>query len=62
MTPAKINWTAGLPLPRASQAHDLPANKDKRYAMTISPDSLREASGQIRPLRAQTSTGAQAHA
>jgi hypothetical protein len=63
MTPKpRIDWTAGLPTPRALQAHESQPNQDKRYAMTISPASLREASGRIRPLLAQTSTGAQARA
>jgi hypothetical protein len=49
---SKIDWTAGLSIPRESKAHELPPNWDKRYAMSIAPESLREASGQIRALEA----------
>jgi hypothetical protein len=53
----EINWTAGLPENRLFEDHELPLNKDKRYAMSISPASLRDSSGKIIPLRAQTTTG-----
>lgn len=57
--PPKINWTAGLPKPRAFLPHELPLNHDKSYAMKISLASLVDAFGNERPLRAENSTAAQ---
>ena len=57
MTESQINWTAGLPENRLFEDHELPLNKDKRYAMSISPASMKlEHLGREVPLRAQTST------
>lgn len=55
-----INWTEGLPEPRQLQDSELPLNTDKRYAISISAASLRDPSGRVLPLRAQTSTEAPA--
>lgn len=55
-----IDWDEGLPEPRLFKADELPLNKDKRYAIRISAASLRGPSGEVLPLRAQTSTGDQA--
>lgn len=57
---SEIDWTEGLPESRQFEAHELPLNKDKRYATRISAASLRDPSGKVLPLRAQTSTGDQA--
>ena len=51
----KIDWMEGLPEQREFQDHELPLNKDARYAMSISPASLRDSSGLVRPLRAKNS-------
>ena len=50
----EIDWTAGLPANRLFEDHELPLNKDTRYAMSVSPDLLLDSSGQFIPLRAQT--------
>jgi hypothetical protein len=52
----KIDWMEGLPEQREFQDHELPLNKDARYAMSISPASLRDSSGLVRPLRAKNSS------
>jgi hypothetical protein len=58
----KINWTEGLPENRLFENHELPLNKDKRYAMSISTASMKlDHLGREVPLRAQTSIGAPAH-
>lgn len=63
MTPdEEINWTEGLEEPREFLPHELPLNKDKRYAMSVSPASLRDRSGNVLPLRAKTSAEPQAAA
>ena len=49
----EIDWTAGLPANRLFEDHELPLNKDTRYAMSVSPDLLLDSSGQFIPLRAQ---------
>jgi hypothetical protein len=52
----EIDWTAGLPVNRLFEDHELPTNKDKRYAMSVSPDLLLDSSGEFIPLRAQATT------
>lgn len=37
----EINWTAGLPANRLFQDHELPLNKDARYAMSVSTPSVK---------------------
>lgn len=58
---SKIDWTAGLPIPRMFQDHELPLNKDKCYAMSISPASLRDSSGQQIPLKAKGASDSQVY-
>lgn len=52
----EIDWTAGLPINRLFQEHELPLNKDTRYAMSVSPDLLLDSTGEFIPLRAQATT------
>ena len=52
----EIDWTAGLPINRLFQEHELPLNKDTRYAMSVSPDLLLDSTGEFIPLRAQAAT------
>lgn len=52
----EIDWTAGLPNNRLFQDHELPLNKDARYAMSVSPDLLLDSYGEFIPLRAQTTS------
>ena len=50
---SQIDWTEGLPPVREFRDDELPLNKDPRYAMSISPASLRDPFGVVQPLRAQ---------
>lgn len=54
---SQINWEEGLPEPRQFRDDELPLNKDKRYAMSISPASLRDPSGKVLPLKARDESG-----
>ncbi len=49
----QINWEEGLPDPRQFRDDELPLNKDKRYAMSVDPKSLRDSAGRILPLKAR---------
>ena len=49
----QINWEEGLPEPRQFRDDELPLNKDKRYAMSVDPKSLRDSAGRILPLKAR---------
>ena len=55
----QINWTEGLPPAFKLQAPEWILNKDKRYAMSISPAILVDASGREGVLLAKGSTGTQ---
>lgn len=52
----EIDWTAGLPVNRLFEDHELPLNKDAKYTMSVSPDLLLDSSGQFTLLRVQTTT------
>lgn len=49
----QINWEEGLPEPRQFRDDELPLNKDKRYALSVDPSSLRDPSGKVLPLKAR---------
>lgn len=51
----KIDWTVGLPINRLFEDHELPLNKDARYAMSVSTTLLKtDLHGREVPLRART--------
>lgn len=56
---SQINWTEGLPPALISKGTDYILNKDKRYAMSISPAILVDASGREGVLLAKGSSGTQ---
>ena len=56
LSESEIYWTVGLPVNRLFEDHELPNNKDKRYAMSVSLDLLLDSSGEFIPLRAQAAT------
>jgi len=56
---SQIDWTEGQPSVYNLQGQEFTLNKDKRYAMSIDPALLVDASGREGVLLAKGSTGTQ---